>query len=147
MGPDAARQRHEAGAHPGGVSAFGGEDGTVRRELRPAVGSDFHLRRVAGHVLRACVHVARARLDVLGAALDLSGVGHALRSTPAETKFRGPVQRLAWLQGAMRRSSRFKPEVRVTPRTISTNTGTNVLSISNTLAYLVIMKPRPEIVV
>src|ERR1041385_4653837 len=55
--------------------------------------------------------------------------------------------RLAWLQGAMRRPAHFSNDVSDTPSTISTITGTKVLSIANTLAYLVIMKPRPEIVV
>ena len=58
-----------------------------------------------------------------------------------------PRYRLALLQGAIRRSSNFSTEVSETPRTISTITGTNVLSISNTLAYRVIMKPRPVMVV
>ena len=64
-----------------------------------------------------------------------------------EAQRRPAFQRLAWLQGAMRRPNHFSKDVSETPSTISTITGTKVLSISKTLAYLVIMKPRPEMVV
>ena len=57
------------------------------------------------------------------------------------------VQTSARRQGAIRRSTHFNPAVKVTPRIISRTTGTNVLSISKTLAYLVTMNPSPEIVV
>src|SRR6185437_14219334 len=55
--------------------------------------------------------------------------------------------RLALLQGATRRPNHFSNVVSETPRNISTITGTKVLSISKLLAYVVIMKPRPLMVV
>jgi len=72
---------------------------------------------------------------------------HALTRHERADGSSGTDQRLAALQGARRRPIHFSSDVSETPRIISTMTGTNVLSMAKTLAYLVIMKPRPEMVV